>query len=417
MSKRNITTFTLSAVLSATAFFTFFSQPAAAQAPAPTPSLKEIYKDDFLIGTAIDIPANNGLSPSDFELIKSQFNIITPENSMKPQSVHPAEDRYTFESADNLVKWTAENNIKVWGHTLVWHSQTANWFFEGENGQPVTREKALERLKKHITDQVGRYKGKVMGWDVVNEAINDQGPADIENLRTNAPWYRAVGPDYLTSAFKYAREADPDVQLYYNDYNIEKGNKHQNSLLLLKRLIKDGAPIQGVGIQGHWGLNNLPYEEIDKAISNYAALGLKVSITELDITIQGTGGGQLNPNFGGPATAPGAGRGGAGFAAGGPAGPATGPATQGARRGPRGAGGPGGRGGPTAPLTAEQLQAQADAYAKLFAIFLKHKDVIDRVTFWGINDGRSWRRGQAPLLHDGENKPKPAFNAVVAAKK
>jgi GH35 family endo-1,4-beta-xylanase len=321
---------------------------------------------------------------------------------MKPQSVHPAEDRWTFESADNLVNFCQENGIEVWGHTLVWHAQTAGWFFQGENGQPVTRDKALERMKKHITEEVGRYKGRVKGWDVVNEAINDGGAADTENLR-NSPWLRAVGPDYLNFAFKFTHEADPNAELYYNDYNIEKGTKHQNSLMLLKRLIQEGVPITGVGIQGHWGLNNLPYEELDQAIADYKALGLKVSISELDITISGQGGGQLTPNFGAPATAPGVARDVA------PAAPAT---RQARGRGARGFG----RGGPATPPSAEQLQAQAQAYEKLFTIFLKHRDVIERVTFWGLNDARSWRRGQAPLLFDGDNKPKPAFSAVIAAR-
>jgi GH35 family endo-1,4-beta-xylanase len=267
----------------------------------------------------------------------------------------------------------------------VWHAQTARWFFDGENGQPVTRDKALERLRQHILAVVGRYKGKIKGWDVVNEAINDRVPADSENLRSSA-WLTAIGPDYINHAFKFAREADPNVELYYNDYNIEKGNKHQSSLLLLKRLISEGVPITGVGIQGHWGLNNLPYEQLEAAIENYKALGLRVSITEMDITITGQGGGQLTPD-GGPASAP----------------------TTAAGRG-RGR-------GPIAPPTPQQLEAQAKAYARFFEIFQKHGDAIDRVTFWGLNDARSWRRGQAPLLFDGQNRPKPAMDAIVTAKK
>jgi GH35 family endo-1,4-beta-xylanase len=382
----------------ATVFMTCFhvsAERAAAQTPAPASgplSLASLYRDDFLIGVAIDFTENNPLAPEELAIIRTHFNSVTPENSMKPISVHPAEDRWTWGMADTLVDFCQASEIKVWGHTLVWHAQTGNWFFQGENDEPVTREKALERLKTHIHTQVTRYKGRVIGWDVVNEAIADSNNPSTENLR-QSPWMRAIGPDYLTYAFRFAREADPDVQLYYNDYNIEKGAKHRSSLLLLKRLIEQGAPITGVGIQGHWSLTNLPYQQLDEAIANYKALGLRVAITELDITIRGQGGGQL-----GPATAPG-----------------DGPATRAAASGPAGRRG-GARGGPIVPPTPDQLQAQAEAYAKFFKIFQKHSDVIDRVTFWGLNDARSWRRGQAPLLFDGQNKPKPAMDAIIAAK-
>jgi GH35 family endo-1,4-beta-xylanase len=207
------------------------------------------------------------------------------------------------------------------------------------------------------------------GWDVVNEAINDgAGAANSENLR-DSRWHQLIGPDYLTQAFRFAREADPNVPLHYNDYNIESGAKHQSSLLLLKRLISDGAPITTVGIQGHWSVTNVnaqKLEDIDRAITNYKSLQLKVAISELDLTMTGQGGGQL--------------------------------------------GQPGGGG---APPTPEALAAQAQAYARLFALFVKHRDAIDRVTFWGLNDRRSWRRGQNPLIFDGENQPKPAFQAIL----
>ena len=214
---------------------------------------------------------------------------------MKPQPTHPSEDTYNFNPPDALVKWCLENNIKVHGHTLAWHGQTAPWFFQpGADGQPVTRELAMERLKKHIQTVVGHYKGKLFSWDVVNEAINDRGNGETENLR-NSNWYRLIGPDFLTLAFKWAREADPDVQLYYNDYNIEQGavkntGKHASSMLLLQRLIKEGAPIDGVGIQGHWHLDT-NVADVEKAIENYESLGLKIAISELDVTATGTNSG------------------------------------------------------------------------------------------------------------------------------
>jgi GH35 family endo-1,4-beta-xylanase len=228
-------------------------------------------------------------------------------------------------------------------------------------------------MKDHIGTLVGRYKGKVRGWDVVNEAINDggtAGTAKTENLR-NSQWLRTVGPEFLTLAFKFAHDADPDAKLYYNDYGIEAGPKHESSLVLLKRLLKEGAPIHGVGIQGHWRTGGVPYAALDQAIADYASLGLKVSITELDVTIRGAAGGQFGPGF--------------------------------RRR------------GEVTPASADDLKAQADAYARLFAIFVKHKDAIERVTFWGLSDGRTWRFGQHPLLFDADNRPKPAYAAVVGA--
>ncbi|MFO0852437.1 MAG: endo-1,4-beta-xylanase [Gemmataceae bacterium] len=330
------------------------------------PTLKEAYKGRFPIGTAGDIPGN--YSDEELGLVKDHFNVVTPENCMKPGPVHPAEDRWNFDRPDALVKWCVDNNIAVHGHTLVWHAQTNGWFFDGGDKEVVTR-----RLKDHIATLVGRYKGKVRGWDVVNEAINDNGTAETaktENLRPSR-WVRTVGPGFLTLAFKFAHEADPDAKLYYNDYGIEVGPKHESSMALLRRLIKDGAPVHGVGIQGHWSTTNVPYDAIDKAIADYASLGLKVSITELDVTIRGAAGGQFGP--------------------------------------------PGRRKGEVKPPSPEDLKAQADAYAKLFAIFLKHKDVIERVTFWGLSDRRTWRYGQHPLLFDAANQPKPAYSAVVDA--
>jgi GH35 family endo-1,4-beta-xylanase len=207
---------------------------------------------------------------------------------------------------------------------------------------------------------------------VVNEAINDGGDestGETENLR-DSQWMQTLGPEYLTLAFQFAHEADPDAILYYNDYNIESGPKHASSMVLLRRLLEEGAPIHGVGIQGHWRSGSVPFDDIDQAIADYASLGLRVSITELDVTIRGASGGQF-------------GRG-------------------------------GGRGSCNAtPPSNDDLAAQAEDYARLFAIFDKHKDVIERVTFWGLNDGRTWRFGQHPLIFDASNRPKPAYTAIV----
>jgi len=365
-------------------------------------TLKEAYAGKFLIGTASDL---RGVSEAELTSVKVQYDILTPENCMKPQPIHPWENTYNFVTADTLVEWCQQNGIKVWGHTLGWHSQTAPWFFQAENpvteettkppmrpgvmrdpnaprltmaeywrrsikGELASREVALERLENHIKTVVGRYKGRIIGWDVFNESIADSGDCTTENLRTFS-WYQVVGPDVLTLAFKWAHEADPDAQLYYNDYNIEQGavenkGKHASSMVLLKRLIAEGVPITGVGIQGHWHLDT-DLADVEKAIENYATLGLRVSITELDVTATGDNSGAF-----------------------------------GVRQGDR-------------TIPKENYQKQAKVYKELFEIFMRHSDVIDRVTFWGISDTRSWRRGQDALLFDGQLKPKPAFKAVIDA--
>ena len=378
-----------------TSFFLIVAIAVSAYGQGNTPkALKEAYAGKFLIGAANDLSI---ISDAEAANIKMHYNIITPENCMKPQPIHPSEDKYNFVTSDALVDWCQKNGLKVWGHTLAWHSQSPQWFFQDKNaaaaeaanqaatpatatnapgagrantGPQASREVILERLKSHIMTVVGRYKGKITGWDVFNESIADGGDGTTENLRTYS-WYEAVGPEVITLAFKWAHEADPDTELYYNDYNIEQGavkntGKHASSLLLLKRLIAEGAPITGVGIQGHWHLDtNL--EDVEKAIENYASLGLRVSITELDVTATGHNSGET-----------------------------------GVRQGDR-------------TIPAENYQKQAEVYKKLFEILTRHADVIDRVTFWGLSDTRSWRRGQDALLFDGQLNPKPAFDAVIEA--
>jgi GH35 family endo-1,4-beta-xylanase len=332
---------------------------------AAVPSLKDACEGVFLVGTAFDFRTPTEFTGAELDFMRSQFNAITPENSMKPGPVHPQEQSWNWTQADTLVQFGQDNDMRVFGHCLVWHSQTNPWFFQDPN-----RDVLLARLRGHIHGLVGRYKGRVSGWDVVNEAINDGEGVTGENLR-QSPWLKLVGPDYLTQAFRFAREADPAVPLLYNDYSIESGAKHRSSLLLLRRLIADGAPITGVGIQGHWSLPALAaerYEELERAIENYKALKLRISITELDVSVTGTAGGQL------------------------------------------------GRGQTVAePPSPDLLAAQADAYGKLFGIFARHRAAIDRVTFWGLNDRRSWRRTRYPLPFDADYQPKPALQAIIDA--
>ena len=343
--------------------------PAAPAVDQHGPTIKDTFKGHFLIGTAADVPGN--FSAEELNIIKENYNILTPENCFKPASVHPEENTWNFVATDAMVKWCEQNNIAIHGHTLSWHAQTNPWFFAGGDRATI-----IKRLQDHIATLVGRYKGKIYSWDVVNEAINDHANSQTENLRPSQ-WAQTVGPQYLNIAFEAAHAADPDAKLYYNDYNIENGPKHASSMLLLRRLINEHAPIYGVGIQGHWSTTNLPYQALDKAVSDYASLGFKVSISELDITVAGTSGGQLNPT-----SQPGAGN------------------RFRRNRGP-------------SLLSAPALAAQAVAYARVFTILEKHRDVMDRVTFWGLNDRRSWRRGENPLIFDINNLRKPAYLAIV----
>ena len=349
------------------------AEPASRPASSPAvdqhgPTIKDACKDLFRIGMAGDLPGN--YSEAELALVKENFNVVTPENCMKPALVHPDEETWRFERPDALVNWCQKNHIAVHGHTLVWHHQNNDWFFRDDDKAAVTR-----RLKDHVATLLRRYKGKVQSWDVVNEAINDGGnrqSAETENLR-NSPWLRALGPEYLTLAFQFAHEADPDAKLYYNDYGIEWGAKHASSMVLLRRLLKEGVPIHGVGIQGHWRAGDIPFKALETAISDYASLGLEVSISELDVTIRGGAGGQVGQ-------------------------------------------GPGGRRfGRETPVSPQELKAQADDYGRLFAIFVKHKSEMDRVTFWGLNDRRTWQFGQHPLIFDAENQRKPAYVAIVDA--
>lgn len=328
--------------------------------------IKQAFSSSFLVGMAGDLPAR--YSAEELQLAAEHFNAVTPENCMKPERVHPSQDRWLFEQTDALVQWAEQNDMTVHGHTLVWHQQTPDWFFQGGEKEVVK-----QRMKDHIETLVGRYHGKLQSWDVINEAINDGGDAQTamtENLR-DSKWLQTLGPEYLTLAFQFAHAADPEAVLYYNDYNIESGPKHQSSMVLLKRLLADGAPVHAVGIQGHWRSGSVPFDSIEKAITDYASLGLKVSITELDVTIRGASGGQFGGGFG-------------------------------SRRARE-----------STPPSREDLNAQAEDYAKLFEIFRKHANVIERVTFWGLNDRRTWRRGQHPLLFDANNHPKPAYAALV----
>ncbi|WP_035600574.1 endo-1,4-beta-xylanase [Haloferula sp. BvORR071] len=349
-------------------------------AHAAEPTLRGVFEKDFLVGVALSSGTITGRNPKAAELAATQFSAITPENETKWQSIHPQPDQYRFESADAYVSFAKEHKMELIGHTLVWHSQTPGWVFQGEDGKPPTREVLLKRMHDHIQTVVGRYKGKVKDWDVVNEALSDGGP----ELLRDSPWRKIIGDDFIDLAFRYAHEADPKAELYYNDYGLESERKRANSVKLLKGLLDRGVPITGVGTQSHFHLNQPPVADIEKTIKDFSALGLKVMVTELDVDVlpgRGNfGNADVNRREQGDATL-----------------------------------------NPyTAGLPEDMQKKLAERYAEIFDVYLRHRKAITRVTFWGLSDGQTWLNGfpirgrtNYPLLFDRELKPKPAFEALI----
>lgn len=242
-------------------------------------SLCDTYASAFPIGASVGGLLPDDYTPEELALLRTQFSVITPENCMKPGAIQLREGEFTFQQADALVAFARGHGKGVTGHCLVWHQNTPEWFFrDGE--QPASRELLLSRLRTHIHTLMGRYRGQMIGWDVVNEAIDDE-----DAYLRDSPWLRQVGDDYLVQAFRFAREAEPAVQLYYNDYNIEVPAKREKTLRLLAALRDAGIRVEAVGIQGHWTLDQVPFAELDAAIDIFARTGVKVMITELDLSM------------------------------------------------------------------------------------------------------------------------------------
>ncbi len=248
-------------------------------ASAETPSLKDTFKDSFLVGAALNPAQFTEEDARGATLVKAQFNAITPENVLKWERVHPQPDSYSFELPDRYVSFGEKNHMFIVGHTLVWHNQVPAWVFQDENGNPADREALLKRMSDHIHTVVGRYQGRINGWDVVNEALEEDG-----TLR-QTPWLKIIGEDYIAKAFQFAHEADPQAELYYNDYNLENEAKLKGAVELLRKLQAQGVPISGVGIQGHYHMDAPTNEQVDAAITAFGKLGLKVMITELDVDV------------------------------------------------------------------------------------------------------------------------------------
>ncbi len=355
-------------------FVILFLSSAAHHAVSQT-ALKEVFKHDFLVGAALNQSQFSGSDEKGAALAAAQFNTITPENDLKWERVHPALDIYAFDAPDKYVEFGEKNGMAIIGHTLVWHNQTPRDVFQDADGKMVDRETLLKRMHDHIAAVVGRYKGRIKGWDVVNEALNEDG-----SLR-QSQWMKIIGEEYLVKAYEFAHEADPSAELYYNDFSLENAPKREGAIALIKKLQSQGVRIAAVGTQGHYKMNWPSMEQVESTIVEFAKLGVKVNFTELDLDVV--------------------------------------PVTQ--RN----------QGGDVALNSQKQLMADVYAnglpdsaqealarrYSDLFAVFVKHADDVDRVTFWGVTDGDSWLnsggRVNYPLLFDRNHAPKPAFFAVI----
>jgi endo-1,4-beta-xylanase len=349
-------------------------------------TLKEAYKDAFTLGCSVNEAIVSGRDSVSQKIVVEQFNTITSENVLKAEPINPRPGVYNFKPADDYVDFAEANGMFIIGHTLVWHNQTPAWFFTDEEGNPKTHEAMVEQMRSYIETVAGRYVGRIHAWDVVNEVIDNDG-----SYRPTT-WVKGIGDgdELVKLAFKFAQQYAPNTELYYNDFNAWRPAKRDGIARLVRMLQKEGIRIDGVGIQGHWGLNFPKNEYIKAAIDTFAALGVKVMITELDVDVLPlTKEGQIigrvmsDPQF------------------------QLEEFKEFLDPYPKG-------------LPDEIEQQLANRYAELFDIFYDRRDKIDRVTLWGVHDGMSWKNGYPvphrtnyPLLFNRDKTPKPAFDAVL----
>ncbi|OWW24722.1 1,4-beta-xylanase [Zobellia sp. OII3] len=339
-------------------------------------SLKKLYEENFYIGAAVNDQIVTEKNAKALDVLKKEFNSISPENVMKWAEIHPTPDSFYFDMADKYVALGKKNKMHVVGHTLLWHSQIGPWMNSVKDSATMAN-----YIRDHINTVATRYKGKIDSWDVVNEALNEDG-----SLRESI-FLKVIGDRYLDMAFKLAEKADPEAKLYYNDYNMWKPEKRAGAIRVIENLQKNGIKIDGVGMQAHWSLTEPSLEEVENSIVAYANLGIKVAITELDVTVLPNPweleGAEVSQNFENSEE--------------------MNPYTEG---------------------LPDSVQVQlAERYRDIFKLFLKHSDKIDRVTFWGVNDQSSWlnnwpinNRTNYPLLFDREYQTKKAYDAVIQLK-
>ncbi len=366
MKRRNISLLTLLLLLLCSANVN--AQGPRFGQPEMPGGMMDSYKDYFSIGVAVN--QRNVSNPDQIALIKKEFNSITAENDMKPGEIHPKEGVWNWERADKIANFCRENGIKLRGHCLCWHSQFADWMFTDSKGKPVKKEVFYERLREHIHTVVNRYKDIVYAWDVVNEAMADDGrswPGREQSPYRQSRHFQLCGDEFIAKAFQFAREADPNALLFYNDYSCVDEGKRERIYNMVKKMKDAGVPIDGIGMQGHYNIYFPSEEQLEKAIVRFKELVNHIHITELDLRMNQEMGGQL----------------------------------QGFSR------------GEAKPIPAYMNTLQTDQYARLFKVFRKHKDVIDCVTFWNLGDRDSWLGvNNHPLPFDENYRPKACYRAI-----
>lgn len=346
------------------------AQPRQMQRVEDPTGYKDTYKDYFTIGVALNI--RNVASPEQMAIVKKNFNSVTAENAMKPGEIHPKEDVWNFGGADSIANWCRANGIKMRGHCLAWHSQFANWMFTDKKGKPVTKEVFYKRLRDHIHTVVNRYKDVVYAWDVLNEAIADGDGRRMPWMKEEPSPYRKTkmmdlcGEEFIVKVFQFAREADPTVELFYNDYNAAQPTKRDRIFNMVKKMKEAGAPIDGIGMQGHYNIYGPSMEDVEAAIQKYSTIVDKIHFTELDLRTNEEMGGQLQFSLGKTSNVP------------------------------------------------QYIQTLHEAqYAHLFRVFRKYKDVVKNVTFWNLSDADSWiGANNYPLPFDKNLKPKKVYYTI-----
>lgn len=339
-------------------------------------SLKDVVGDKFLVGVALNVNQSSGIDTSSVKLVKQHFNSIVAENCMKCEVIHPEENRYDFTQADQFVDFGEKNGMAIIGHCLIWHSQLAPWFCVDEKGNNVSPEVLKQRMKDHITTIVTRYKGRIKGWDVVNEAILEDGSY------RQSKFYEILGEEFIPLAFQYAHEADPNAELYYNDYAMNMPGKRDGVVKLVKKLKERGLRIDAVGMQGHMGMDYPDINEFEQSIVAYAGAGVKVMVIEWDMSALPTAKQSANISD-----------------------------TVAFQKSLN-------------PYPEALPDSVSEAWNKrmkqFFDLFEKHADVITRVTAWGVSDGDSWKndfpvkgRRDYPLLFDRSYQPKPFVEEIL----
>lgn len=340
------------------------------------PALKDVFGDKFLVGVAVNVRQSSEVDTASVKIIKKHFNSIVAEDCMKSANIHPEEDRYNFEQADQFVKFGQENNMAIIGHCLIWHSQLAPWFCVDQKGNNVSAEVLKQRMKDHITTIVTRYKGKIKGWDVVNEAIEEDGSY------RKTKFYEILGEEYIPLAFQYAHEADPDAELYYNDYGMNVPGRRDAVVKLVNSLKAKGLRIDAIGMQGHMGMDYPTIEDFEASMLAFAGTGVKVMITEWDMSALPTV--KRSANISDTVTF---------------------------RKAMN----------PYPEALPDSVSAVWNARMKaFFNLFLKHADIVERVTAWGVSDGDSWKnnfpvrgRKEYPLLFDRNYEMKPFLKELI----